>query len=88
MDTGRLAASISTQSRTEGTGNGTDTISKPTADGVVYVGTPVSYAPYMEFGTVKTEAQSFLRPALTLAKGKAVTITKKESKNVFGDYLE
>lgn len=28
------------------------------------VGTPVSYAPYVEFGTYKMKAQSFLRAAL------------------------
>lgn len=87
VDTGRLAGSISTQSKDKGSKTGVDTISKPTAEGVVYVGTPVAYGPYMEFGTSKAEAQPFLRPALRMAKGEAVTITKRESKTVFGDYL-
>ncbi len=49
---GRLKASISTQSLTEGSKGGADTISKPNRVGVVLVGTPVDYAPHVEFGTV------------------------------------
>ena len=35
-----------------------------------------------------TQEQPFLRPALALAKGKVLTIVKKNSKYIFGDYLE
>ena len=80
--TGRLAASITTQAQGQGTkpesaskyGTGsTETISiinKPNSKNQVLVGTNVEYAPFMEFGTIFTDAQPFLRPALDLAKGK------------------
>ena len=55
---------------------------------MVLVGTPVFYGPYMEFGTVKTDAQPFLRPALALAKGQTGTIIMKNGKLVFKDYLK
>ena len=87
VDTGRLSASINTQSNKQGTGSA-DPITKPTKDGVVLVGTPVSYAPYMEFGTVKTDSQAFLRPALALAKGQTLTIVKKNSKSIFKEYIK
>jgi len=92
-DTGRLAASITTQTRGRGTkptgqgAIGTDIIQKPTTDSEVLVGTPVIYAPYMEFGTVKTNAHPFLRPALDLAKGRALTIMQKNGKFFFAEYL-
>lgn len=35
------------------------------AEGAVYVGTNVEYAPYVEMGTRRTAAQPFLRPAAT-----------------------
>jgi HK97 gp10 family phage protein len=73
VDTGRLAGSISTEQ-----------IDK----NQVEVGTNVSYAPYMEFGTVKTQAQAFLRPALALARGKALTLVKIASKYYFADYIK
>ena len=95
---GRLAGSITTQSRTDGTfpsGKGSqagDVISKPSVDGVVYVGTPVNYAPYMEFGTIHTPAQAFLRSALALAKGSQLTLVKAKIKNVskyiFAEYIK
>ena len=34
-----------------------------TADNAVYIGTNVEYAPYVELGTSRQEAQPFLRPA-------------------------
>jgi len=88
VKTGRLAASISTQSNKQGSASGADTISKPLTDDVVLVGTPVQYAPYMEYGTIRASAQPFLRPALDLAKGRAVTIINQEGKYIFGDYLK
>lgn len=94
IDSGRLAASITTQTKTQGTkpsgkgADGTDVISKPTAEGQALVGTPVFYGPYMEFGTIRTTAQAFLRPALALAKGQMLTIFNKNSKYYFRDYLK
>ena len=57
IKTGRLAGSITTQSQTMGTapqGAGSqagDIIEKPKQEGEVLVGTPVDYAPHVEFGT-------------------------------------
>lgn len=62
-------------------------IEKPGDNNEVLVGSAVDYAPYIEFGTVKSNAQPFLRPALDLAKGKALTITTINGKQEFGDYL-
>lgn len=63
-------------------------IDKPNDDNEVLVGTAVDYAPYVEFGTVRSNAQPFLRPALDLAKGNWVTIITKNGKQEFGDYLK
>ncbi len=61
-------------------------IDKPTNDMETDVGTPVYYAPYVEFLD-----QPFLRPALDLAKGKEVTIYEKMKRgkefHEFSDYL-
>ena len=51
VDTGRLRNSIS---------HAVDE-----ADGVVYIGTNVEYAPYVEYGTSKMKAQPYLKPAAT-----------------------
>jgi HK97 gp10 family phage protein len=90
--TGRLQGSITTQAKTEGRqarkpAEKSDVIGKPTQDNVVYVGTAVEYAPYVEFGTKHSNAQPFLRPALDLAKGKTLDILEKEGKKYFGNYL-
>ena len=62
-------------------------IQSPKEEGEVYVGTPLEYAPYMEFGTVRTSAQPFLRPSLDLAMGKVITLVKKNAKIHFKEYL-
>lgn len=62
-------------------------IDRPADPNEVLVGTPVSYGPYVEFGTAKMMAQPFLRPAFHLAMGKALTITKVNAKLVFAEYL-
>lgn len=68
-DTGRLAASITTQSSTEGTepkGVGavsSDKIQKPTSDSEVLVGTGTTYAIWNEYGTRFASAQPFLARA-------------------------
>lgn len=94
IDFGRLAASITTQAIDKGTkptGHGavaTDIIQKPGDTNQVLVGTPVLYGNYIEFGTFKMNAQPFLRPALDLAKGKALTIMQKNGKFFFMEYLD
>lgn len=62
-------------------------ITKPESDMEVLVGTAVDYAPHVEFGTVKMDAQPFLRPALDLAKGKTLHIGLFNGKYYFKDYL-
>lgn len=54
VDTGRLRQSIGLQK---------------IGDGHYRVGTNVSYAPYVEFGTRRARAQPFLRPALEAVRG-------------------
>lgn len=49
VDTGNLRGSI--------------TYEVDAADNAVYIGTNVEYAPYVELGTSRQEAQPFLRPA-------------------------
>lgn len=63
-------------------------IASPDEPNEVWVGTPVEYAPYVEFGTVRSPAQPFLRPALDLAKGRVLTITKRNARYEFAEYLE
>jgi hypothetical protein len=94
VDTGRLRASITTASgtgqrtRPSGTGAvGTDIIEKPRDGNETFVGTPVEYGPYMEYGTINTEAQAFLRPALDMARGRALTIVQSGARKQFGEYL-
>jgi len=94
VDTGRLAASITTQTEDQGTmpsGEGavaTDVISKPGREQEALVGTPVFYGPYIEFGTFTTRAQPFLRPALDLAKGRALTLAERNGRIEFKEYLQ
>lgn len=53
VDTGRLRASISTSG-----------LQRDARGAYIEVGTNVSYAPYVEFGTQRSPAQPYLRPAL------------------------
>lgn len=62
-------------------------ITPPRDEEEVFVGTVVEYGPYIEFGTVKSAAQPFLRPSLALAKGKVLTLTKFNAKFYFKEYL-
>lgn len=53
----------------------------------VFVGTAVEYGPHIEYGTVRTDAQPFLRPALDMARGEAPEIVIREAKTHFAKYL-
>jgi len=93
IDLGRLAGSITTQSSENGSGprspaTFSDVIQKPRDPDEVFVGTAIDYGPYQEFGTIRMNAQPFLRPALDLARGRALTIVKKEGRYVFKEYLK
>lgn len=57
VDTGRLRASIDIAEGRDDRGSYID------------VGTHVEYAPYVEFGTLFTRAQPFMRPAIAEAVG-------------------
>jgi hypothetical protein len=91
---GRLRASITTAS---GTGKRTrpsginavdsDIIEKPNESNETFVGTPVYYGPYVEYGTFRMAAQPFLRPALDMAMGRALSIVQVGAKKQFGEYL-
>ncbi len=93
IKTGRLAASITTQARLMGTqpkGKGavpTDLIGSPNSDMMIYVGTPVEYGPYIEFGTNGSESQAFLRPALALAKGQTLTVLLDNGRAQFKEFI-
>ena len=91
--TGRLRGSITTQAADKGTNveapaESSDKIAGPRDDQEVLVGTAVEYGPYKEFGTVRMDAEPYLRPALDLAQGKTVSITQKNAKMEFGSYLK
>lgn len=47
-------------------------------DAVVYLGTNVEYAPYVEMGTVRTKAQPFLRPAVENHQNEYIRLAKEE----------
>lgn len=64
------------------------TIQVPDDENQVYVGTPLEYAPHVEFGTVRQDAQPYLRPSLALARGQALTIVKVNGKMQFKEYLQ
>lgn len=94
VDTGRLRGSITVQAadgqgtQTEAPATARDQIGKPNAEGEVYVGTAVDYAPYVEYGTMRSSAQPFLRPALDLARGQVLTLVVKNGRNEFKEYLQ
>jgi len=72
----------------EGFSSSEMTIQAPEDENEVLVGTPLFYAPHVEFGTVRQNAQSFLRPSLALAQGKTLTICLKEAKYYFKEYIK
>lgn len=60
--------SINSYSNNDGTVSGyyTGIMPKaPTGQHIMYVGTNVEYAPYVELGTSRTKKQAFIQPALT-----------------------
>lgn len=86
IDTGNLRGSISYtvdnavygQDSGGGKAASKDQYIKPTSDkDAAYIGTNVEYAPFLEFGTSKMDAQPFLRPALDNNKAKVARLMKK-----------
>ena len=93
VDKGLLRGSITTQSQDKGSfpeapASGSDVIAGPQDDQEVLVGTAVFYAPYVEFGTIRSNAQPFLRPALDLAKGRTLTVMEQNGRFEFAEYLQ
>ena len=82
VDTGRLRGSITWQTIRSGSkaGDAQDEISKPRARDEVHIGSNVEYAQHVEYGTRRTRAQPYLRPALMNNKAR---ITRE-----FGDWVE
>jgi len=72
----------------EGYSSSEMTIQMPDDENEVFVGTPLPYAPHQEFGTVRTDAQAFLRPAFDLAKGKTLTICRDKAGLYFKEYIK
>lgn len=69
VDSGRLKGSVTYATKKERSdvrspASPSDAVSKPGDKWTLYVGTNVEYAPYLEYGTVRTRKQSYLRPAL------------------------
>jgi HK97 gp10 family phage protein len=95
VDEGRLRGSIFVKTKDISIGNADsgkiepgDEIEKPNEDNVCYVGTAVSYAEYIEYGTWKMDSQPFMRPSFDLiAAGKVLTVIKEDGKFFFKDYL-
>ena len=67
VDTGNLRGSLATQKD---------------GDGVI-VGTNVDYAPFVEYGTSRSSAQPYLRPAIDIIRGRAPEIVAEEGKREF-----
>ena len=101
VNNGYLAASITTQSVEKGSktespskyGNGKlpipdgfKEVAKPANNNsenvLVVVGTPVTYGPYVEFLT-----RPFLRPAMDMAQGRAISLGEVNGRIEFKDYL-
>ena len=92
VKTGRLAGSLTTQAADHGSSpeapaTSRDVIQPPRDENEVFVGTAVGYGPYVEFGTVRSNAQPFLRPALDLARGQALTVVQKHGRYEFREYM-
>jgi len=93
VDTGRLRGSITTagyhkRTTAEEPATWQDSIDPPDDENEVLVGTAVFYGPYVEFGTIRSSAQPFLRPAMDLARGRALTITRENGRYEFKEYLK
>lgn len=91
-DTGRLKGSITTQMADRGTevrapADASDKISAPNNQYDAHVGTNVRYGEYQEFGTVRTEAQPYLRPALRIAQGETLEVVRHNGRWQFKDYI-
>ena len=78
LDTGRLKGSITYRTKKDRSdqprvpARSQDVVSTPSDKWTLYVGSNVKYAPYIEYGTVRSKARPYLRPALHLFKKEIV----------------
>jgi HK97 gp10 family phage protein len=90
VDTGRLRASISTnwsdspmdRGKVGGQALDSEGVGKPEKMGgkfTVVVGSNVTYAPFLEFGTRRMPARPFVRPAFDRIKNRIANLITKET---------
>ncbi len=72
-----------TQQRAVDTGNLRSSLNFSVSEDEAEVGTPVEYAPYVEYGTSRMAARPYLRPALDENIGKLV----KLASDIFAKHL-
>jgi hypothetical protein len=93
VDTGRLRGSIQVASGTGqraapgGNARYDDYIKAPADRFETFVGTPVEYANWVEYGTGRNSAQPFLRPANDMARGRALHLVQIGARREFAEYL-
>ena len=76
---GRLRGSLThairgKRSYVSGVAEGGDEVSEPNTEFIAHVGTNVEYAPYVEYGTYKMDAQPYLQPAMDLTHKEAAEL--------------
>lgn len=87
VKTGRLRGSIShatqqSPARVGGKAMAGDGVSTPDDKYTLHVGTNVEYAPHVEYGTKRTRAQPYLRPAIDNNYKRATDLFNRELKRV------
>lgn len=88
-DSGRLAGSITTSSRLRSSkvqppAEPSDAVGRD--ERYTVVGTNVDYAPWPEYGTSRSRAQPYLRPAVDIFKGEALEIATVDGRKEFVKY--
>lgn len=91
VDTGRLRGSITyatrrERSRPDAPAQGSDEVSQPSDVWTLHVGTNVSYAEHVEYGTRRTAAQPYLRLALDRGKKGAQAVFGKAISKAIQQY--
>ena len=81
--TGRLRGSLTYattrgQSNTRNPAHPTDVVKRPYDKNEVYIGTNVDYGPYVEYGTKRSKAQPYLRPAVDNNRDRILELYQRE----------
>lgn len=87
VDTGRLRNSI-TYKTSSSRGPGIPILTVKPKSNEIFVGTGVSYGPYIEFGTRKQKAQPFIQPAISIIEKIYNTAVKASITAVYKDFEE